>query len=94
MSELEKLKAYLDNHGYNNHYRHIWPRELLISNEHKPDQIIVYENDIRSWDVICHEGSYGGDQGLLELYGSLCDDVIGWLTAQDVIDILEGKKEV
>ena len=41
-------------------------------------------------DVICHEYSYGGDEGLLEIMGLLdeeeseYDDVIGWLTAENV----------
>lgn len=41
-------------------------------------------------DVICHEFSYGGRDGLLEIMGLLdeeeqeCDDVVGWLTAENV----------
>lgn len=41
------------------------------------------------WDAVCHFGSYGYEQGLLEIYGSIADEddpVVGWLTAQDVID--------
>ena len=47
------------------------------------------------WDAICHEGSYGYEQGLLEVMGSTVvlpsdgDSVAGFLTAQDVIDRLE-----
>ena len=41
-------------------------------------------------DVICHEYSYGGKEGLLEIMGLLdeeeseYDDVLGWLTAENV----------
>ena len=41
-------------------------------------------------DVICHQFSYGGNQGLLEIMGLLTneevkwDDVVGYLTAKDV----------
>lgn len=45
---------------------------------------------IREWDVICQRGSYGAEDGLLEIYGSIVDlnagdSVEGWLTADDVI---------
>lgn len=58
-------------------------------------QIIVYENGKRVWDAICHFGSYGYKEGLLEIMGSIVDvekdgdSVVGWLTAQDVIKRLE-----
>lgn len=39
-------------------------------------------------DVICHEYSYGGDKGLLEIIGlaenDCGDGVEGWLTADEV----------
>ena len=45
-----------------------------------------YENNV--CDVICHEYSYGGSEGLLEIMGLVdddCgDDVEGWLTAENV----------
>lgn len=83
MTELEKLKAYLDEHEYNNHYRQLF--------ENENDQIVVFDGAGRSWDAICHKYSYGGDRGLLEIYGSICptNDPIGYLTAQQVIDRLE-----
>lgn len=47
-----------------------------------------------NWDdnckcsVVCHEFSYGGSNGLLEIMGladdGIDDDVQGWLTANDV----------
>jgi hypothetical protein len=84
MTELEKLKKYLDEHDYNSCWNYVFGQN---------DQIVVFENHERSWDVVCHHWSYGGDKGLLELYGCLCEDVIGWLTADDVIKILEYKSK-
>ena len=86
MTELEKLKKYLDENGIRNEWN------LIISNG---DQIIVYDpkHNVRLWDAVCHQYSYGGDKGLLEIYSSLCTDVIGWLTADDVIKIIENHKK-
>lgn len=47
-----------------------------------------YKNNV--CDVICHEYSYGGKEGLLEIMGLLDeeeserDSVVGWLTAENV----------
>lgn len=42
----------------------------------------------RICDAVCHQYSYGGSAGLLEImgltYGDDCDDVEGWLTAEEV----------
>ena len=85
MTELEKLKKYLDEHNYKSEWNDVCGRT---------DQIVVYGPcNIRSWDVVSHEYSYGGKDGLLELYGEPCNDVIGWLTADDVIKILEFMKK-
>lgn len=86
MTELEKLKKYLDENGIRNEWNSV------LSDM---DQIIVYDpkHETRLWDVVSHYGSYGGDRGLLEIYGSLCTDVIGWLTADDVIKIIENHKK-
>lgn len=61
-------------------------------------QIIVYgEKGNRKWDAICHESSYGHEKGLLEIMGNIVDkrrvgdSVEGCLTAQDVIDRVEGR---
>lgn len=86
MTELEKLKKYLDDNGYESKYAH--HGDTILGNN-KPDQVIVYNHGVRSWDAVCHEWSYGGPHGLLEIYGTICNDVIGWLTADDVIKILE-----
>lgn len=41
-------------------------------------------------DAVCHEFSYGGPEGLIEVLGSRNvnkpnDDVVGWLTAEEAI---------
>lgn len=90
MSELDKLEQYLKDKGIG--YTRIdentdtWGRH----------QINVFGSDGNiAWDVICHRGSYGFEQGLLEIYGKLVDEekdgdsVVGWLTAEDVIKRIE-----
>lgn len=87
MYEMIKLWTYLIDNDYNArwqyHKKHIGKEnEYLYIN-----QIIVYdENDERLWDAICHYGSYGYEQGLIEIYGVICDDVVGYLTADDIIN--------
>lgn len=87
MTELEKLKKYLDDNGYYSEWNGVYGEN---------DQIIVYKNPAKTnryWDVVCHRNSYGGDQGLLEIYGELLDDVEGDLTADKVIEkYLKGGK--
>lgn len=45
-----------------------------------------------SWDAICHRGSYGGTDGLLEIMGDIVendyDDVEGYLRAEDILSRL------
>ena len=95
MTELEKLKKYLDDNGYDcEMLNHSDNPHYFSKPRNEPDQIIVYgPGHKRSWDVVCHDFSYGGPDGLLELYGDLCTDVIGWLTADDVIKIIENNKK-
>ena len=65
-------------------------------------QIICYKpctsrsrrNDSDSWafDIICHDGSYGHDLGLLEGSGGPfvtdCDSVTGWLDVDDTLELI------
>ena len=44
----------------------------------------------QNWDAICHDGSYGNKDGLLEVMGravnrNLYDDVEGYLTADEIL---------
>lgn len=52
-------------------------------------QIVVGDWD---WDAICHSGSYGHEKGLIEVMGlpQCQDDVIGWLTAEEVLRMVDG----
>ena len=48
----------------------------------------------QDWDAICHDGSYGHTQGLLEVMGERVnrnpyDSVEGYLTAQEILDRLD-----
>ena len=57
-------------------------------------QICVPTFDIerRKWDCICHKGSFGYEQGLLEIMGCIVEreyDVEGYLTAREVIERIE-----
>ena len=40
------------------------------------------------WDVVCHKGSYGFEDGLLEYEDNIEDDPIGCLTADKVIKLI------
>ena len=47
------------------------------------------------WDAVCHSGSYGHEQGLLEIMGNIVrgdDAVEGYLTAEDILERLGEKK--
>ena len=51
-------------------------------------QIVVGDWD---WDAICHSGSFGHENGLIEVMGlpQCQDDVIGYLTAEDVLKMVD-----
>lgn len=96
LTELDKLEKYLLVNNYN------YVREDRESNEcdHRREwhQIRVYNaKKEQLWDVICHTGSYGYEQGLLEVMNGneqiviTSDGVMGYLTAQNIIDMLEKK---
>lgn len=86
-TEMNKLEDYLKEHSYMYGRTEIWDGE----------QIIVYGesiNDIK-WDALCCSISYGGKEGLLEIMGEIVpegNDVLGYLKAEDIIKILEGRK--
>lgn len=102
LSELNKLEEYLKTNGYSYRRRDEEPDERSALYPHNRHQIKVYNNDLNPleivWDVICHYGSYGYEEGLLEIMNGVekivdtPDGVKGHLTAQDVIDLLENKK--
>lgn len=51
-------------------------------------QIVVGDFD---WDAVCHSGSYGHENGLIEVMGlpQCQDDVIGWLTAEAILNMVD-----
>jgi len=77
--EIERLVKMLDNT--------IIPYELTDDAMGNSNNQIWYPNhDENICDVICHEYSYGGNDGYLEIMGLTQneDDVEGWLTAEEV----------
>ena len=91
MKELDKLEAYLKENGFE------YTREDIDYSERYRDkhQIIVFKDGEREWDAICHTGSYGYEEGLIEIMGTIVDvekdgdSVVGWLTADDIIQRLQ-----
>ncbi len=89
LRELDKLEDYLKSHDI--------PYERIDKDgEYDKHQICFpkrYPGCV--WDAICHYGSYGAEQGLLEIMGDIVtidyDSVEGYLTADDVISRIEGK---
>ena len=61
-------------------------------------KIEVDDPERGKWYAICHRGSWGYEDGLLEVWGDILsalsndDRPLGWMTAKGVIDILYGKK--
>ncbi len=96
LKELDKLQEYLDeNHIlYERIDRPCLPA-LIPGMEPFGDrhQINVLDTDKNViWDAICHYGSYGYEEGLLEVMGEKLighDDVEGYLTADDVIELIK-----
>ena len=100
LSNLNKLEQYLVEH--NIPYERIDQEDKPLDDGHKyvlvefeRHQICVpREGEGREWDAICHRGSYGAEEGLLEIMGNIVDplavdSVEGWLTADDVISRIE-----
>lgn len=54
-----------------------------------PPQVIIYDNEKleRLNDAVCHSGSLGHERGLLETWTPDGFDVVGYLTAEEAIEI-------
>ena len=102
LTELNKLEDYLKEKGIP--YERIDQDDIPLSEDHpyclvqfERNQIIVSDDGIGGdWDAICHSGSYGAEEGLLEIMGTIVRDnagdcVEGWLTAEDVIERIKEK---
>lgn len=95
MTEMEKLVEYLDKSGAN--YERIKETNIMTFPDGNDidlgrNQVVVYDNKgCYRWDAICHFGSFGYKEGLLEIMGDIVDEgkdgdsVAGWLTAENVI---------
>lgn len=104
LTQLNKVEQYLkdNNIPYEREDKEDKLVTIKVSDKHFPvyeqfdsHQICVPSRERRKWDVICHRGSYGAEQGLLEIMGTIVrpcrDSVEGWLTADDVIARIEEK---
>lgn len=64
--------------------------EYKINSIYCGAQVIFYENGERVGDAVCGLYTYGGKNGLLEIMGkgvnNPCDEVEGWLTAEEVFE--------
>lgn len=74
--------------------------QIIVWRDAAPTDTREWDNPrLRAWDAICGCGSYGNEEGLLEVMGNPVilpsdgDTVAGWLTADDVIARLEGERD-
>lgn len=111
VKELNKLQKYLEEHNYvilrEDKYHPvpipIMSHQIIVfHNEEDRNLWMIFEIDRRAWDVVCHDRSLGGKQGLLEIMNGsdkiieeqqLTDNIKGYLTAEDVIKLLENYKK-
>ena len=99
MTEMDKLESYLSMNEFL-YSRFVEPKVEIggFTLNAGRNQIIVFDEDgKRLWDAVCHYGSYGYEQGLLEIMGTIVNgdnehDVVGHLTAQDIINRIEVKE--
>lgn len=97
MTEMQKLDILLRHAKVLHTYGRRWPemdrldyQEYLPGGRHDGgEQIVTYDAaGNRIWDGIWGWGSYGFEQGLIEVMGAQLldhDDVEGWLTARQVM---------
>lgn len=76
------------------------PYEVTFQSLTGTKQVWYPSKNNAKMDVICHQYSLGGDEGLLEIMGLLteeeqeCDSVVGYLTAENVLArILKDRQE-
>lgn len=97
ITEMDKLIAYL----YKK-YEADENKVVLVKSIFDGQQVIVTDKDDNwLWDAVCHQLSYGGEEGLIEVMEQTennyilteeereWDDVLGYLTAEDIIKRLE-----
>jgi hypothetical protein len=76
LKEISKLATGLAERGIPYKFRKLWDGYQIIVNGWE-------------WDAICHSGSTGGEDGLMEVAGCMVrdnpDDVDGYLTAEEIL---------
>ena len=87
-TEINKLIKILNDQGV------CCPIDWKVKELYGRPQVIFLntQSEERIGDVICHCGSYGHEKGLIEVMGfPFCDedDVVGFLTADEVIHQIE-----
>ena len=97
MTEMQKLDGMLTSLNIPHTYGRRFPDldERMPSVDWGTQIIAMNEEGERLWDAICCYGSYGFEDGLLEIMGDIVpgkDDVLGWLTADDVLAIVLAEK--
>lgn len=104
LTELNKLEEYLKKRGIKyerfDNDEVVGARDGIIFKLIRHHIIVPASGEEAEWDAICQPGSYGAEEGLLEIYGKIVrpcgNSVEGFLTAQDVIERIEevyGKEE-
>ena len=77
MNEMNKLAIGLAERGIEFKLRYLWHGMQILCD---------------TWDAVCHDSSYGHENGLIEVMGTVCrsedDDVEGWLTADEILSRL------
>ena len=93
--EMNKVETYLKENGIK--YERTGNPGIPVMGRNVGEQHKIQVNDNNGnwvWDVICHPGSYGYESGLLEYWSKeeydAGGDVSGWLTAEDVIQKIQG----
>lgn len=95
LTELNKLEEYLKENDIPYVRRDDIPESTDVQKRYFEElgfdfhQIVVPDLNDWAWDCICHKGSFGCEEGLLEIMGCLVEedgDVEGYLTAEDVIE--------
>lgn len=102
LTELNKLEEYLKKNGTRYTRRdeeYVFAGMFdgkMVEYPYDRHQIVVFDpKEVMLWDAVCQFGSYGGEQGLLEIMGDIVEeeegDVVGFLTADEVIERIERK---
>ncbi len=81
-NELVKLASLLTNANIPFEFNSIFSKD---------DQICYPNKDKKICDAVCHEFSYGYEEGLLEIMGLVDEEITedtveGWLTAEEVFE--------